>query len=83
MRIFETSLTPDQVKRLRTAAGLTQAQAGQLVGRSKHCFRQWEQAGKQPMPAEVAARFVLAVAATPGELEAINAIFARLVRLAG
>jgi transcriptional regulator with XRE-family HTH domain len=52
--------TPDNVKDLRTDAGLTRAQAAALIGASQWSWKDWE-LGRRPAPAGTLKRFAQAV----------------------
>jgi DNA-binding XRE family transcriptional regulator len=42
------SPTPEQIRKARKSAGLTQQEAGELVGASRRAWQSWE-AGDNPM----------------------------------
>lgn len=39
--------SPDEIKNARLAAGLTQKQAGQLIGYSRRSWQEWEYGGRK------------------------------------
>ena len=41
--------SPDDIRQARKAAGLTQAQAGELIGATRRAWQEWE-AGRRNMP---------------------------------
>lgn len=42
------SITPAEILEIRTAAALTQAQAGHAVGVTEGCWRHWERGRRNP-----------------------------------
>lgn len=54
-------MNPEELKRLRTKAGLTQKQLGELIGASRGAVSEWE-LGKRPIPkkADISIRTMLA-----------------------
>lgn len=47
-RKFHDSPTPEQIRKARKAAGLTQEEAGELVKGCRRTWQEWE-AGRSPM----------------------------------
>ncbi len=58
--------TPEQIKAVRLKAGLTQAQAAELIGYSKRAWQDWEQ-GRKPMRDAAMDLFLLKLAVRDAE----------------
>jgi len=59
---------PEQIKAVRKKAGLTQAQAAELIGYSKRAWQDWEQ-GRKPMRDAAMDLFLLKLALRDAEQE--------------
>ncbi|WP_312283396.1 helix-turn-helix domain-containing protein [Candidatus Igneacidithiobacillus taiwanensis] len=62
---------PEQIKAVRLKAGLTQAQAAELIGYSKRAWQDWEQ-GRKPMRDAAMDLFLLKLAVRDAENEELD-----------
>lgn len=62
---------PEQIKAVRKKAGLTQAQAAELIGYSKRAWQDWEQ-GRKPMRDAAMDLFLLKLALRDAEQEELD-----------
>lgn len=62
---------PEQIKAVRLKAGLTQAEAAELIGYSKRAWQDWEQ-GRKPMRDATMDYFLLKLALRDAEQQNEN-----------